>query len=105
MMSLDFIAATFMRLMAALQVTLSVWALSVFIGAFIGGGVAWMRVSGVKPLEWFARAYVFVFRGAPPKRGSLLHTNSVCRVPSKAGAKLRQPSVPRIASHRSRPKG
>ena len=65
MMSLDFIAATFMRLMAALQVTLSVWALSVFIGAFIGGGVAWMRVSGVKHLEWLARAYVFVFRGAP----------------------------------------
>jgi octopine/nopaline transport system permease protein len=65
MMSLDFIAATFMRLMAALQVTLSVWALSVFIGAFIGGGVAWMRVSGVKPVEWLARAYVFVFRGTP----------------------------------------
>ena len=65
MMSFDFIATTFLRLMAALQVTLSVWALSVFIGAFIGGGVTWMRVSGVKPLEWFARAYVFVFRGAP----------------------------------------
>jgi octopine/nopaline transport system permease protein len=65
MMDLDFITATFLRLMAALQVTLSVWALSVFIGAFIGGGVAWMRVSGVLPLEWLARAYVFVFRGAP----------------------------------------
>ena len=65
MMSLDFIEATFMRLMAALQVTLSVWALSVLIGAFIGGGVAWMRVPGVKPLEWLARAYVFVFRGTP----------------------------------------
>ena len=24
-----------------------------------------MRVSGVKPFEWFARAYVMVFRGTP----------------------------------------
>jgi len=65
MMSLALIWTTFLRLMAALQVTLSVWALSVFIGAFIGAGVTWMRVSGVKPLGWFARAYIFVVRGAP----------------------------------------
>lgn len=64
-MDFDFIWTTFLRLIAALQVTLSVWALSVFFGAFIGAGVTWMRVSGVKPLEWLARAYVFVFRGAP----------------------------------------
>lgn len=64
-MDFDFIWTTFLRLIAALQVTLSVWALSVFFGAFIGAGVTWMRVSGVRPLEWLARAYVFVFRGAP----------------------------------------
>jgi len=45
--------------------TLSVWALSVFFGAFIAAGVTWMRGSGIKPAEWIARAYIFVFRGAP----------------------------------------
>ena len=28
-------------------------------------GVTWMRASGSKPLELFARGYVFVFRGTP----------------------------------------
>jgi octopine/nopaline transport system permease protein len=65
MMDAAFIGTTFLRLLGALQVTLSVWALSVFIGAFIGAGVTWMRISGVRPLEWAARAYIFVFRGAP----------------------------------------
>jgi len=65
MMDAAFIWETFLRLIAALRVTLSVWALSVFFGAFIAAGVTWMRGSGVKPLEWFARAYIFVFRGAP----------------------------------------
>jgi octopine/nopaline transport system permease protein len=64
-MDIAFIWATFLRLIAALQVTLSVWALSVFFGAFIAAGVTWMRVGGIRPLEWFARAYIFVFRGAP----------------------------------------
>ena len=64
-MDLAFIWTTFLRLLAALQVTLSVWALSVFFGAFIAAGVTWMRGSGIKPAEWIARAYIFVFRGAP----------------------------------------
>ena len=38
---------------------------SVVLGALIAAGVTWMRVSGVKPFEWFARAYVLVFRGTP----------------------------------------
>ncbi len=65
MMDAAFIWETFLRLIVALRVTLSVWALSVFFGAFIAAGVTWMRGSGVKPLEWIARAYIFVFRGAP----------------------------------------
>ncbi len=65
MMDAAFIWATFLRLIVALQVTLSVWALSVVFGAFIAAGVTWMRGSGVKPVEWIARAYIFVFRGAP----------------------------------------
>jgi octopine/nopaline transport system permease protein len=64
-MDFDFISKTFVRLLAALPLTLSVWLLSVVLGGFIAAGVTWMRVSGVKPLELFARAYILVFRGTP----------------------------------------
>src|SRR5271156_2946965 len=64
-MDFDFITKTFIRLLAALPLTLSVWFFSVVLGALIATGVTWMRVSGVKPLELFARAYVAVFRGTP----------------------------------------
>ena len=59
------ISGTFSRLMGALPLTLEVWALSVVFGAAIAAGVTWMRVSGSKPLEFFARGYVSVFRGTP----------------------------------------
>ena len=64
-MDFDFITKTFSRLLAALPLTLSVWFLSVVLGALVAGGVTWMRVSGSKPLELFARGYVMVFRGTP----------------------------------------
>jgi len=64
-MDLDFVARTFSRLIAALPLTLSVWFLSVVLGALVGAGVTWMRVSGIRPLEIFARGYVAVFRGTP----------------------------------------
>ena len=64
-MDLDFISKTFVRLLDALPLTLSVWLLSVVLGALVAAGVTWMRVSGVKSLELFARAYVAVFRGTP----------------------------------------
>src|SRR5437588_463391 len=64
-MDFDFISRTFQRLVAALPLTLEVWALSVILGGLIGIGVAAARVSGIRPLVAFARAYVFVFRGAP----------------------------------------
>ncbi len=60
-----FIAGTFWRLMSALPLTLEVWALSVALGGLVALGVTAARVSGVAPLEAFARAYVFVFRGTP----------------------------------------
>src|ERR1700722_15413983 len=64
-MDFDFITKTFVRLLAALPLTLSVWFLSVVLGGFIPAGVTWMRVSGAKPLELIARVYVMVFRGTP----------------------------------------
>jgi octopine/nopaline transport system permease protein len=61
----DFVAHTFWRLIGALPVTLEVWALSVIFGGLIAIGITWMRASGIASLQLFARAYIFVFRGAP----------------------------------------
>ena len=60
-----FVVATFWRLMAALPLTLEVWALSVLTGGVIAMGLTWMRVGGSKPLAALSRGYVFVFRGSP----------------------------------------
>ena len=64
-MDWGFVGATFARLIGALPLTLEVWALSVILGALVAAGVTWMRVSGSKPLEVIARAYVALFRGTP----------------------------------------
>jgi octopine/nopaline transport system permease protein len=64
-MDWGFVSATFMKLISALPLTLSVWFLSVVLGALVAAGVTWMRVSGSKPLMGLARAYVAVFRGTP----------------------------------------
>jgi octopine/nopaline transport system permease protein len=64
-MDADFIWTTFLRLIAALPLTLEVWALSIVLGGVVALGVAAARVSGRKPLELLARGYVFVFRGTP----------------------------------------
>ena len=64
-MDWSFTATTFWRLMAALPLTLEVWFLSVVFGGLVAAGVTWMRVSGSKPLQILARAYVAVFRGTP----------------------------------------
>jgi octopine/nopaline transport system permease protein len=37
----------------------------VALGAVVALALALMRMSGVPPLDWFARSYVFVFRGTP----------------------------------------
>jgi octopine/nopaline transport system permease protein len=64
-MDFAFVVSCFQKLIAALPVTLTIWALSVALGALIAAGVTWMRGSGILALDYFARAYIFVFRGAP----------------------------------------
>ena len=64
-MDWTFVGQTFWRLLGALPLTLEVWFLSVVLGGVVAAGVVWMRVSGVKPLAWLARAYVALFRGTP----------------------------------------
>jgi octopine/nopaline transport system permease protein len=62
---MDFVVDTFLKLIAALPLTLLVWFLSMVLGGLIAAGITWMRLSDSKLLEWFARGYVAVFRGTP----------------------------------------
>src|SRR5450432_3800043 len=64
-MDFDFLTDTFLRLMAALPLTLEVWALSVILGALIGMGITWLRAGGNRAFAAIARTYVFIFRGSP----------------------------------------
>jgi octopine/nopaline transport system permease protein len=62
---IGFLVETTRRLLSGVPLMLQLWALSVAIGAVLAVAVALLRLSGVKPLEWLASFYVFVFRGTP----------------------------------------
>jgi octopine/nopaline transport system permease protein len=64
-MDLAFMAETFGRLLEGVPLTLNLAAASVACGAVLAMAFAGLRMSGVAALDWFARAYVFVFRGTP----------------------------------------
>ena len=64
-MELAFLVDTTGRLLSGVPLLLKLWALSVAIGAVLAIAIALLRLSGVKPLEWLAGFYVFVFRGTP----------------------------------------
>ncbi|HEY4352260.1 MAG TPA: glutamate/aspartate ABC transporter permease GltK [Paraburkholderia sp.] len=46
-------------------ITFEITAIAIVCGILIGTGLALLRLSGVKPLEWFARMYVTLFRSIP----------------------------------------
>src|SRR4051794_31092381 len=60
-----FLYDTFLKLLAGLPLALQLVSISVTIGAVLAVLLALMRLSGIPPLEWFARGYVFVFRATP----------------------------------------
>jgi octopine/nopaline transport system permease protein len=64
-MELGFLVETTARLLSGVPLLLKLWALSVAIGALFAVAIALLRLSGIKPLEWLAGFYVFVFRGTP----------------------------------------
>ena len=64
-MEIGFLVETTKRLLTGIPLMLQLWALSVAIGAVLAVAIALLRLSGVKPLEWLASFYVFVFRGTP----------------------------------------
>ncbi len=64
-MELGFLLDTTRRLLSGIPMLLQLWALSVAVGAVLAIAIALLRMSGIKPLEWAASFYVFVFRGTP----------------------------------------
>jgi polar amino acid transport system permease protein len=55
----------FLLLLSALLITLKVSAAALFIGFFIGIGIASLRLSPAPLLQRLGGAYIFVFRGIP----------------------------------------
>ena len=64
-MDFDFLSSTFFRLMAALPLTLALWALAVFFGGLLALGITFLQTRKDAVLPKIAKAYVFVFRGTP----------------------------------------
>jgi octopine/nopaline transport system permease protein len=64
-MDFAFMRDTFLRLLEGVPLTLNLTFTSVVFGAALAIVFALMRMSGVGPLDWLARLYVFVFRGTP----------------------------------------
>ncbi|MFQ3623149.1 MAG: ABC transporter permease subunit, partial [Acetobacteraceae bacterium] len=64
-MDLAFLAETFLTILPGVPTTLSLMGLSVSAGFAFAVLLALMRLSGLPPLDWAARLYVFVFRGTP----------------------------------------
>ncbi|MEX6507476.1 ABC transporter permease [Jiella sp. M17.18] len=64
-MSFAFFQETLLTLLPGVPLTLELAFLSTAIGAVLALALASMRLSGVLPLDLFARAYLFAFRGTP----------------------------------------
>ncbi len=55
----------FPDLLSGVPMMLQLAGLSLFLGFFLAVLLAVLRTSGIRPLEWFVRGYVYVFRGTP----------------------------------------
>lgn len=66
-MNLDFsrIISSIPFIIQGMWLTLQFTLLSTFLGLIWGTGLALCKISNLKPLVWFARAYTSVFRGTP----------------------------------------
>ncbi|WP_319484313.1 ABC transporter permease [uncultured Cohaesibacter sp.] len=64
-MDMQFFWESLITLIPGIPLTLLLAFLSTFLGAFLALLLATMRLSGIRPLGWFAQGYLFVFRGSP----------------------------------------
>ena len=62
---LGFMLEAFRRIAGGVPLTLQLALLSLAVGFVLATLLAGMRLSGVLPLDWVARAWIFVFRGTP----------------------------------------
>lgn len=64
-MDFPFLLEAATRISAGIPLTLQLAVTSLLVGLVLALLLAAMRLSGVLPLDWMARIYVFVFRGTP----------------------------------------
>lgn len=64
-MDVQFISESFVTLLSGLPLTIKLAATSIAAGFVLATVLALFRISGIAPLDWFARLYIFVFRGTP----------------------------------------
>jgi octopine/nopaline transport system permease protein len=64
-MDFAFMGASFVRLLSGIPLLLKLAACSLAVGAVLAAWVTWMRLRGPAPVQWLARAFVYVFRGTP----------------------------------------
>ena len=64
-MRFELFAEYFPDLLAGIPMMLQLAGLSLLLGFFLAVLLAVLRTSGIRPLEWFVRGYVYVFRGTP----------------------------------------
>lgn len=64
-MDWQFLGETLVSLVSAIPLTLQLAATSIALGGALALAIALCRLSGIMVLEWFARTYVFIFRGTP----------------------------------------
>ena len=64
-MDFGFLYEALLTILPGVPLTLKLAVSSVALGGLIALPLALMRLSGIAPLDWFARAYVFVFRSTP----------------------------------------
>ncbi len=60
-----FMLSTFLELLGGVPLLLQLAAISVSLGAVLAMILALIGRSGIPPLVWLSRAYIFVFRGTP----------------------------------------
>ena len=61
----EIIAQYYQYFLRGTQTTIVVALFTVFFGAILGCAIALMRLSHVKPLQWFSKLYITIIRGTP----------------------------------------
>ena len=64
-MNFELMIETFPKLLSGLNLTMQLVTISLFIGFFLAIGLALLRLSNNTFLSFFAKAYIFYFRGTP----------------------------------------